>query len=135
MHLPQAAVPGSLRAAAKANPTDLLRSARTVAITSRTTFFTPAFLSRALLRQQAFHSLNLKVVEDPRVADLIIQIDRPLFTYDFTFTLMSPSTSVELASGKVIAFDGVHAAPKIAKNLIRILQAARHPQSPPKQGR
>lgn len=70
------------------------------------------------------------MVEDPRVADLIIQIDRPLFTYDFTYTLMSPSTSIELATGKVIAFDGVHAAPKIAKNLIKIFLAARQPQPP-----
>lgn len=53
LHLPQAAEPASSQAAAKANPTEILLSARTVAITTRTTFFTPALLSRALLRQPA----------------------------------------------------------------------------------
>lgn len=115
------------QAAAKADPTEILRDARTVAVVSRTTFFTPALLSRALMRQPAFKSLNLKIVIDPRVADLIVQVDRPLFTYDFTYTLTSPATSIELASGKVVAFDGVHAAPKIAKHLIKVFQAAENP--------
>lgn len=135
LHLPQAAprTPGA-EVAAKANPTELARAARTLAITSRTTFFTPALLARALMKQPAFASLNLKIVEDPRVADLIIQVDRPLFTYDFTFTLTSPSTSIELDSGKVIAFDGVHAAPKIAKHLVKFFYAADHPSPPAKGG-
>lgn len=129
LHLPKPAPTrtAASRAAAKADPSEILRVARTVAITSRTTFFTPDLLSRALMKQPAFKSLNLKVVEDPRVADLIIQVDRPLFTYDFTYIMTSPATSVELASGKVIAFDGVHAAPKIAKKLIKVFQEAVNP--------
>ena len=129
LQLPKPTPTGTVasRAAAKSDPNELLRDARTVAITSRTTFFTPDLLSRALMKQPTFKTLNLKIVTDVRVADLIIQVDRPLFTYDFTYTLTSPATSIELASGKVIAFDGVHAAPKIAKNLMKVFQEAGNP--------
>lgn len=41
---------------------------------------------------------------------MIIQVDRPLFTWDFTCAMTSSTTSIKLARGKVIAFDGIHAA-------------------------
>ncbi|HEV2498465.1 MAG TPA: serine protease [Terriglobia bacterium] len=133
LNLPQYGLKGSSQAVAKANAAEILRSARTVVIQSRTAYFTPALLTRVLLKQPAFSSMGFKVVEDPRVADLIIRIDRPLFTYDFTYTVTSPSTSVELASGKVIAFDGAAAAPKIAKNLIKIFESAHTSEKASKQ--
>lgn len=43
--------------AAKAAPTEFLCDARTGAITSRTTFFTPVLLSGALMKQSSFKAL------------------------------------------------------------------------------
>jgi hypothetical protein len=57
------------------------------------------------------------MVKDPRVADLFITIDRPLFTYDFTYSVTDAKTSIVLNSGKVTAIDGSSAAGKIAKKL------------------
>lgn len=135
LNLPQSGLRGSSQAVAKADPAEILRLARTLAIQSRTAYFTPALLARVLLKESAFNSLGLKVVEDPRVADLIIQVDRPLFTYDFTYTVTSPATSLLLASGKVIAFDGAAAAPKIAKNLMKVFEGAHESKASSDHGR
>lgn len=135
LNLPQAGLRGSVQAVVKADPAEILRSARTVVIQSRTMYFTPALLARVLLNQPAFNSLQLKLVQDPRVADLIIKIDRPLFTYDFTYIVTSPSTSIVLASGKVIAFDGAAAAPKIAKNVIKIFEGTQKSETKHNHGR
>jgi hypothetical protein len=68
-------------------------------------------------------------VQDPRVADLLIELDRPLFTYVHTFVIVDKRTSVVLGSGKVTAFDGTIASPDLAKNIVKILTDARSPAS------
>ncbi len=69
--------------------------------------------------------MELMIVKDARVADLRIDLDRPLFTYTFTFSVSNPETSLVLKNGKVTAFDGNFAAPKIAKEILKRLQEAR----------
>ncbi len=65
------------------------------------------------------------MVIDTRVADLGIQVDRPLFTYNFTYVVTDKRTSRVLVSGKVVAFDGSIAAGKIASEIIDKLKALR----------
>jgi len=81
-------------------------------------YFTPESLEKALSQQKAFASLGLIIVKDARVTDLLITIDRPLFTYTFTYSVTDPKTSIVLDSGKVTAIDGGVAAVKIAKQLV-----------------
>lgn len=115
----------SSKALANANPKEIIRSAKTVVVRSRTMFFTADSLDRALSHEKSFSKLDILLVNDPRLADLVIEIDRPLFTYQFTFSLLDPKTSIVLASGKVTAFDGETASELISKEITKRLLKSR----------
>jgi hypothetical protein len=66
-------------------------------------------------------------VQDPRVADLLIEIDRPLFTYIHTFVIVDKKTTIVLDSGKVTAIDGTVASDGIAKDIVKTFATARLP--------
>jgi hypothetical protein len=119
----------SSRAMANADPKQLLRAAKTALIRSRTSFFTPETLEREFVRQAGYETLGLVFVKDARVADLAITIDRPLFTYTFTYAIIDSKTSVVLDTGKVTAIDGNSAAGKIAKEIVKRLAVLRQTEN------
>ena len=125
LQLPSNQQSPSSRAVANADPKQLLRAAKTAVIHTRTSFFTPETLEREFVKQAGYDALGLVLVKDSRVADLLITIDRPLFTYTFTYAVTDAKTSVALDMGKVTAIDGNSAAGKIAKELIARLTALR----------
>ena len=59
------------------------------------------------------------------LADIIIETDRPLFTYTFTYKITQRSNGILLATGKITAFDGDAAAPKLAGRIIEEIRKAR----------
>ncbi|HWO00989.1 MAG TPA: hypothetical protein VNS63_17140 [Blastocatellia bacterium] len=123
-----AAVPnqGIVRSiATTTDPIDMLRSAKTILVRSDTMFLKPNQLEDELRKQPEFTAMGLVLVRDMNAADLIIDLDRPVFTYTFTFSVTNPETSVLVTSGKVTAFDGNLAAPKIAAEVVKRLRAAR----------
>jgi hypothetical protein len=127
-----ALAPGSRRASlarpagiTSADPNDILRSARTIFVMSSTVYLKPDQLENEMSKLPGFKEAGLVFVRDPRAADLKIELDRPVFTYTFTFVLTSTETSVVAMSGKVTAFDGNFAAPKIAEQIVKRIQAAR----------
>lgn len=111
--------------AAGATPEAILRAARTISISSMTMFLKPNQLEDELRKRPEFEAMGLAIVKDPTKADLMIDLDRPVFTYTFTYSVSSADSRVVVASGKVIAFDGNFAAPRIAKALLKRLRAAR----------
>jgi hypothetical protein len=119
----------SSKAVASADPKELLRSAKTAVIHTRTMFFTPETLEREFVKQDGYAALGLVLAKDARVADLAITVDRPLFTYTFTYAVTDAKTSIVLDSGKVTAADGNSAAGKITKELISRLLVLRQPDS------
>lgn len=127
-----ATVPQSSAAIAGSDPQQILKNARTIFIRSKTAFLTVDTLDRALTHEKEWTKLGLTIVQDPRVADLLIEIDRPLFTYVHTFLIIDKRTTIVLGSGKVTAFDGTIASDGIAKNIVRILAAIRLPVPPKK---
>jgi hypothetical protein len=122
-------VPQSSAAIADSNPKQILKNAKTIYIHSKTSFLTVDTLERALALQKDWPSLGLTIVADQRVADLLIEVDRPLFTYVHTFVLSDKRTSIILGTGKVTAFDGTIASDGLAKDILKIFSAARLPQS------
>ncbi|HEU4636405.1 MAG TPA: trypsin-like peptidase domain-containing protein [Edaphobacter sp.] len=124
----EADVPQSSAAIADAKPSQILKNAKTIAIHSKTSFLTVDTLDRALVRQKDWEKLGLTIVQDPRVADLLIEIDRPLFTYVHTFVIVDKRTSIVLGSGKVTAFDGTIASTGLAKDIAKIFAAERLPK-------
>lgn len=89
-----------------------------VFVSTKTRFFTPSQLENELHELPEFAALGLTVVRDRSAADLEIVVDRPLFTYTYTFAVTDTRTSEVVASGKLTAFDGNFAAPKMAKQFV-----------------
>ncbi len=113
---------------AETSPRALLTRARTVFISSRTSFFEPIQLQNALRKRDEVDAWQLALLDgwDKRnVADLHVEIDRPLFTYTFLYKLTDRRTGIILATGKVTAFDGNAAAPKLAKRIVEEMKKAR----------
>ncbi len=120
---------------AETSPKALLRRARVVYIYSSTTFFEDVQLQNALRKRQEFDMWQMAIVDgwgQRDVADVVIDIDRPVFTYTFTYKITNRSNGIVLATGKVTAFDGNDAAPKLAQRIIEELKVARGESKPKK---
>lgn len=117
----------------KTDPNEIMREARTVHVWSGSMFITSDVLEDELRKRPEFQAMGLVIVKDRNAADLEIQLDRPLFTFTFTFSATNPQKSVLVTIGKVTAIDGNSAAPKIAKELLKRLKAARSPEEPAKK--
>jgi hypothetical protein len=127
---PPALVPNAGPAREEQNsPATALATARTLRVTSKTTFFTAFMLEQELLNNKEFRDLGLNVVNGHSGGDLLVNVDRPLFTYDFTYAVSDAHTGIILATGKVTAIDGPHAAQGIASQLVQALEKARALQS------
>jgi hypothetical protein len=122
-------VPQSSAAIGDSNPKRMLKDAKTIYIHSKTAFLTVDTLDRTLALQKDWSKLGLTIVQDQRVADLLIELDRPLFTYIHTFVVVDKRTSVVLGSGKVTAFDGTIASGGLAKDIVKIFATVRLPPS------
>lgn len=94
---------------------EILRSARNVYISGRESI-PPEPLEKKLFENKDFQTSGLVLVTSPP-ADLVIELSRTPMTFDFTYRLVHPTTGTILGSGKVIAIDGIRAAPGLAKQI------------------
>lgn len=120
---------------AATNPKFLLSHARVVWVSSNTDFFEPVQLQNALRKRAEFDAWQMAIVDragKQDVADIFIEVDRPLFTYTFTYQITSRSSGIVLAGGKVTAFDGNDAAPTLAQRIIEDIKVARGESKPKK---
>lgn len=109
-------------------PRSLLGRARTIFVSSGTSYFEPVQLHNALLKRSEFEAWQLAIIDvwDKRnIADLFIEVDRPLFTFTFTYKVTDRSTGMLLTSGKVTAWDGNEAAPLLAGRILADIKKAR----------
>ncbi len=111
-------------------PADLLRIARSVSVCSRDTHIPPDTLIAEVLAQKGFRDFDLNFTRDTRAADLVIQIDHPLHFWDFSYIVIDRRTEIVLASGSVIAWDGIRAAPLLASKIVADLKAVRQTSAP-----
>jgi len=120
---------------AETSPKALLSRARILYITSNTDYFETVQLQNALRKRNEVDAWQLAMVDgwDRRsVADTEIEIDRPLFTWTFTYKITNRSTGILLATGKVNAFDGNAAAPMLAERIVEEIRKARGETKPRK---
>jgi hypothetical protein len=116
---------------AEKSPKALLSRARTFFVSSGTSYFEPVQLQNALSKNSDFDAWQMAIVEGwekRNVADVLVEVDRPLFTYTFTYQITDRGTGIVLATGKVTAFDGNAAAPKIASRIVEEIKKARGEQ-------
>lgn len=121
----QAPQPTGSAGLANVDPRQLLQTARSVVIQSKTVYCKPEQLASALQKLPEFEKLGLLVVNDYNAADLLAVVDRPLFTFDFTYSLTHNRTGLVVSSGKVLAGDGAKASSGIAKKIVNAFAAAR----------
>jgi hypothetical protein len=119
--------------AARYNPADVLRAARTIYIRTNTVFFKPATLENGLLRRDEFQQWGLSITREEAEADLIIEVDRKLFTSAFVFSVIDPHAKKVVASGKVNSLGGTVEG-KITDSFIKRMRQVRA-SAPPGQSK
>ena len=102
-----------------------LADAHSLKVSSKTMYFSPFMLEKELLNNPSFRTLEINVVAGSRAAELVVNVDRPVFTYDFTYSVSEEHSGVVLATGKVVAIDGPHAAQAISRKIVEEIEKAR----------
>jgi hypothetical protein len=120
--------------AAGADPVKALSSVRTIVVASSTKFLKPSQVENEMRKRPEFKTLGLRIVNDKRLADLEIKLDRtsPISFY-YTFSVFNPETGILVTSGKVLAWDGHRAATEMANIIVKQIQAARASAAQTKQ--
>ena len=63
-------------------------------------------------------------------ADLIIELDHQILSFDFTFSISHRRTSTLITAGKVVISDGASGAPKMVDKIIKNLNELVTPPKP-----
>lgn len=110
--------------AARPDPVAVLRSAQTIFIRTKSGYFKPAALEQALLDRTEVQIWGLAVTREEVHADLVIEVDRKLFTNKFVYSVIDPRTSTVLISGKIGSLGGTVEG-QIANGFVKRLQRFR----------
>lgn len=115
---------------ANANPTQLLRDARVIYVSTATSLFEPVQLQNELRKDRDFTAWQMLIVDgyrwsEPKTHDIEIEVDHITYTFDYTFKITDAATDIVLATGKVIAWNSKDAAPLLARRIIKELKSAR----------
>jgi hypothetical protein len=117
----------SARIASK-SPKALLSRAQTVYVRSDTSYFDSTQLQNELRKTKEFEAWEIAIIDDwakRDVADIVIEVDRPLFTFTFTYKITDRANGILLTSGSITAFDGNIAAPMLKSRIIKDMKKAR----------
>jgi hypothetical protein len=107
------------------SPETIMKVARSLAVKSRTILLKDRLMESELRKVRDFQALGIAISDDEKQADLYIELDRPPFTFIYQYTVINPATRVLIMKGKVTAFNGEVAAPKIAEEIINEIRKAR----------
>ncbi len=110
--------------AAHPRPSETLREAQTIFIRSKSVLLKPAALEQALLDRSEVQRWELVISRDETDADLIIEVQRKLFTNIFVYSVIDPHTQRVLLSGKVGSLGGTVEG-QIANGFVKRMQRFR----------
>jgi hypothetical protein len=91
---------------ARSDPNDLLRTAQRIFIRTKSVYFKPAALEQALLDREEVQQWGLVISREEADAELIIEVDRKLFTNRFVYSVIDPNTQRVLLAGKIGSLGG-----------------------------
>jgi len=117
----------------RASPAEVLRSAQTIFIRTKSVYFKPAALEQALLDRSETQQWGLVISREETDADLIIEVDRKLFTNRFVYSVIDPRTQRVLLGGKIGSLGG-SVEKQIANGFVKRMQPFRlfNPSAQPK---
>ena len=115
------------------SPGEVLRSAQTIFIRTKSVYFKPAALEQELLDRSEVQQWGLVISREEPDADLIIEVDRKLFTNKFVYSVVDPRTNRVLISGKIGSLGG-SVEGQIANGFVKRMQPFRlfKPSAQPK---
>ncbi|HYL83714.1 MAG TPA: S1C family serine protease [Candidatus Angelobacter sp.] len=100
------------------------RQVRTISVHSKTIYLRRERLQDDIQKTAMFSQLGVRFADYGQIADIAITVDRPVMTFDWTYTLVYQPKSLTLASGMVEATDEFDAGPKLAAVIVDLLAAA-----------
>jgi putative serine protease PepD len=107
------------------DPNEILRKFHSMYVISKTVYAKPEVIQSALQKEPALAAWGIVLVSDPQVADLRLTIDRPLFTFTWTYELAHQNSGIIIDTTRVKgASDGV-IAPKMAQILVEKIATVR----------
>ena len=119
------------------DPKDLFVNSKKVYIETNTTFFKEQQLINELNKRKEIKDWGWVLMtgtwDTRNKADLIIELDHQILSFDFTFTVRHRRTSTLITAGKVIISDGASGAPKMVDKIIKNLNQLLSP--PPAKGK
>ena len=106
----------------------LLRSVKTMYVDARgAKYFGSDQMKAALGKNKDFRNLNLRIVDDPKLADAVFVVGYT-FAWDFPFELKHQNTSIVLVSGKGYGpFSGPLGAANVASEFVKAMKPYRSP--------
>jgi S1-C subfamily serine protease len=117
----------SIPAAAAATPPALIlprpeqRQIHSISVHSKTIYLRRERLQDDLQKTAMFPQLGLLFADYGKTADIAVTVDRPVMTFDWTYTLVYQPRSLTLASGTIEATDEFDAGPKLAAVIVEQL--------------
>lgn len=98
----------------------ILRNFKTMYVDAqRAQYFKADQLKAALGRNKDFQKLNIRIVDDRKVADTVLDVGYT-FAWDFPFELKHQNTTIVLLSGKGVGpFSGVAGAASVASEFVK----------------
>ena len=100
------------------------RQMHTISVHSKTIYLRRERLQDDIHKTGMFPHLGLRFADYGQTADIAITVDRPVMTFDWTYTLVYQPKSLTLASGTVEATDEFDAGPKLAAVIVEQLASA-----------
>jgi len=100
------------------------RQIHTISVLSKTIYLRRERLQDDIQKTPMFSQLGLHYADYGQTADIAITVDRPVMTFDWTYTLVYQPKSLTLSSGTVEATDEYDAGPKLASAIVEQLAAA-----------
>jgi hypothetical protein len=111
------------------DPDFILRNFRTMYIDAREAqYFGSDQMKAALGRNPEFAKLKIRIVDDPRVADVVLSVSYT-FAWDFPFQLRHQNTTTVLIAGKGEGpFSGPLGAADVARQFVNLAKTYREPE-------
>jgi hypothetical protein len=131
LELPQPIRPPTAIDIVNTDPKEILRNAKIFYIYSDSVLISEKMMENALMKKPEFEKWNLAIVKELKLADVLINVEHQLFTFDYRFTMSDRKTSIVLASGKVTVWDGNIASGKFAKMIIAKLKELKNTKDKP----
>lgn len=110
-----------------ASANEILGSAHTLYVWSRTVFVKQEVIESALLKRDDFRQSGLLITKDGSDADLVLTVRRANFTTEYPYDVVDQKSGLVVAGGKVNSVFGT-AAGKIAARFMKQLRKARSMQ-------